>query len=157
MNNFVHIIVAVIISLTFSVGVFANSGEVTPTNKSQTWNILKTESWDEEWIDDIKKIPEESATEAKKEKIKQEISSYIIDSYKAQWDKILKDIDQTLQKTNPDKRDRIEAYKKIRISLEARRIKNNQWKKISETSKMIINEFLWHIIESIDKKVQELS
>ena len=77
MNNFVHIIVAILVSLTFSVGAFANSGEVTPATKSQTWTITKTEVWEEDWIDDIKKIPEESTVEAKKEKIKQNGKYYI--------------------------------------------------------------------------------
>lgn len=158
-NTLVRIITITLISLAFTVGTFAESGKDIGTGKVQSGNTLnsdtleqtKEENETEEYTE-----TKESVSEEKKEKIKQEISSYIIDSYKAQWDKILKDIDQTLQKTAPDKGDRIEAYKKIRISLEARRNRNNTAKKVSEISRMIINEFLIHMIDSIDKKIEEL-
>ena len=144
-NIFLRIIIWILISLTFSVGAFAESGATSWSGtKSITADDTSEEGWDE-------------TSEEKKERIKQEISSYIIDSYKAQWDKILKDIDQTLQKTAPDKEDRIEAYKKIRASLEARRQKNMKSLKTSDTSKTIVNEFLNHMIDSIDKKISDLS
>ena len=144
-NTLSRIIFGILISLTVSVSVFANStGKDSNTARLQSGSILITED-------------EESVTEEKKEQIKETISSFIIDSYKAQGDKILKDIDQTLQKTTPNKDDRIEAYKKIRISLEARRERNNLSKKVSETSKFIVGEFLLHMIDSIDKRISDLS
>jgi len=143
-NTLSRIIFGILISLTVSVSVFANStGKDSNTARLQSGSILITED-------------EESVTEEKKEQIKETISSFIIDSYKAQGDKILKDIDQTLQKTTPNKDDRIEAYKKIRISLEARRERNNLSKKVSETSKFIVGEFLLHMIDSIDKRISDL-
>ncbi len=112
-------------------------------------------------IEAIEKVGTENTNttsdDLKKEKIKQEISAYIIDSYKAQWDKILKDIEQTLIKTMPEKNDRIEAYDKIQQSLVARREKNKSSTKVSETSKVIIDAFLTHMIDSIEKRKTELS
>ena len=143
-NTLSRIIFGIIISLTVSVSVFASgTGKDSNTGRVQSGSILITDD-------------EESVTEEKKEQIKETISSFIIDSYKAQGDKILKDIDQTLQKTTPNKDDRIEAYKKIRISLEARRERNNLSKKVSETSKFIVGEFLLHMIDSIDKRISDL-
>lgn len=157
-NTFVRILVSLLISLTFSVGVFAaDVSKDTSSGKIQSGTTVETEKAEQDDEQEEEKETKEVATEAKKEKIKQEISSYIIDSYKAQGDKILKDIDQTLQKTAPDKDDRVEAYKKIRTSLEARKNRNNASKKVSETSKLIVGEFLNHMIESIDKKIVELS
>lgn len=152
MNTLLRITISLFFGLAFVSGVFAESGTIDGSgqvqSKAKTTQTVKVlEDTDTE---------EASLAEAKKEKIKQEISSYIIDSYKAQWDKILKDIDQTLQKTAPEKSDRIEAYTKIQSSLEARKEKNNDSKKISETSKMIVNAFLTHMIESIEKRIAEL-
>lgn len=118
--------------------------------------MKKTQAVDKQDEKDDEKEDTGSVLEAKKEKIKQEISSYIIDSYKSQWDKILLDIDKTLQKTAPDISDRLEAYDKIQSSLEARRKRNKNSLKINETSKIIVDAFLWHMIDSIEKKKKEL-
>lgn len=143
-NTSIRIITVFLISLCFWGNTFASSG----TTEESTTNEIETTPSNE--TSETTKITE------KKEKIKQEISTYIIESYKAQGDKLVKDIDQTLQKNIPDKKDRIEAYDKIQSSLEARRWTNKSSKKISETSKQIIDAFLTHIIESIEKKKQEL-
>ena len=159
-NTFSRIILVITLSLTtFWVSVFANgTGKDIESTRTQSGSITNTENSKEEVSEeDEGKDTKQEVSEEKKEKIKQEISSYIIESYKAQWDKILKDIDQTLQKTVSDKSDRIEAYKKIRTSLEARKDRNSASKKISESSKKIVNEFLSHMIEWIDKKITELS
>jgi hypothetical protein len=57
----------------------------------------------------------------------------------------------------PEKNDRIEAYDKIQQSLVARREKNKSSTKVSETSKVIIDAFLTHMIDSIEKRKTELS
>jgi hypothetical protein len=151
-NIFLRSIIVFLVSLTFSVGAFAES-DTGAVSKSGTQIQIKQVPSIEKQDDDEET---ESVREAKKEKIKQEISSYIIDSYKSQWDKILKDIDQTLQKTAPDIGDRISAYEKIQSSLEARRQRNKNSNKVNETSKVIIDAFLWHMIVSIEKKQKEL-
>ena len=142
------IILALIITLSFSTGVFAASWETESTSNTETGTTTEKDEGTE--------TEAGKAIEAKKEKIKQEVSSYIIESYKIQWDKILKDIDQTLLKSVPNKDDRIEAYTKIQSSLEGRRTRNNNSSKISETSKVIIEAFLTHMIDSIEKKVADL-
>ncbi len=88
-------------------------------------------------------------------KIKQDIQAYIIESYKAQWAKILKDLDVKLQKTIPDRSERQDAYGKIRDSLEIRK------KKIDDVDtsiikKEILSAFIDYMIGSIDEKIQEL-
>ncbi len=90
------------------------------------------------------------------EKVKKDINTYIIDSYKAQGTKILKDLDSKLQKTLPEPSERKEAYKKIRTALDLRkkRIENT---KTSETKKMILEEFLDHMMDNLDKKIEDLN
>jgi hypothetical protein len=155
-NTILRAIIVFLISLTFSVGVFAESDTGTMSKSGSETQARKTQSIDKQDDNNDDKEDTGSVLEAKKEKIKQEISSYIIDSYKSQWDKILKDIDQTLQKTTPDISERIEAYEKIQSSLEARRQRNKNSLKINETSKVIVDAFLWHMIDSIEKKKKEL-
>ncbi len=144
MNTLIRIISVILLSLAFSASVFASSGDTSDT-PSRTGSV-QSEDTDSE----------SNAKDEKKEKIKQEVSSYIIESYKAQWDKIIKDIDQTLQKNVPNIEDRIEAYDKIQKTLEARRKLNKSSTKISDTSKQIIDAFLTHMIDSIEKKKREL-
>ena len=90
------------------------------------------------------------------EKIKQDINSYIIESYKAQWTKIIKDLNNKLSKTLPADADRKDAYEKIRSSLALRkkRIENTP---MSDTKKLILDEFLEHMIDLLDKKIAELN
>lgn len=89
------------------------------------------------------------------EKIKQDINSYIIESYKAQWTKIIKDLSIKLTKTVPDIEERKEAYKKIQSSLELRK-KKTEKVKMSDTKKLILTEFLDHMIDLLDTKINEL-
>ena len=94
--------------------------------------------------------------EQEEQKLKQDINTYIIESYKAQGTKIIKDLSIKLSKSLPDKNDRQEAYQKIRMSLETRLEKTGKLK-MSETKKLILKEFLSHMIELLDKKIEELS
>lgn len=90
-----------------------------------------------------------------KEKVKQELNAYIIDSYKAQGTKIMKELDARLQKAIPDPNEREEAYTKILTSLKLRekRIENM---KAGETKKLILREFLNHMITNIEKKIENI-
>lgn len=89
------------------------------------------------------------------EKVKQDIHAYIIESYKTQGTKILKDLDIKLQKSIPDKAERKEAYKKIRSSLDLRK-KRIESLDTSTIKKEILSEFLDHMISTIDKRISEL-
>lgn len=88
------------------------------------------------------------------EQIKEDIQAYIIESYKIQGTKILKDLDGKLQKTIPNSADRKEAYIKIKASLELRK-KRIEDLDASKIKKEILAEFLDHMIHSIDKKIEE--
>lgn len=100
-------------------------------------------------------VSEEIDSEEEEEKIKQDINSYIIESYKVQWTKIIKDLSTKLTKTLPDGDERQEAYRKIQDSLELR--KNRMEKiKMSETKRLILEEFLNHMIDLLGKKIEEL-
>jgi hypothetical protein len=112
-------------------------------------------------------LPDDSATETQtgevdteltieeKEKVKQELNAYIIDSYKAQGNKIIKELDAKLQKAIPDPDEREEAYKKILISLQLREKRINNMK-AGETKKLILKEFLNHMINNIEKKIENI-
>lgn len=89
-------------------------------------------------------------------KIKQDIQAYIIESYKAQWAKILKDLDVNLQKTIPDKADRQEAYTKIRDSLALRK-KRIDSIDTSIIKKEILTAFIDYMIGTINIKIQALN
>lgn len=131
--------------------------------KNETWALevsqkegISTDADEEKTetgtLDDIKTSSEKSDEE---EKLKQDINTYIIESYKAQWSKIVKELSVKLTKSIPDGKDRQEAYKKIQSSLELR-VKRTERLKMSETKKMILAEFLEHVIGLLEKKIEEL-
>lgn len=68
----------------------------------------------------------------------------------------MKELSIKLTQTLPDPKDRQEAYKKIRSSLELR-LERIVRVKMSDTKKLILQEFLSHIISLLNKKVEELS
>jgi hypothetical protein len=83
-NTILRAIIVFLISLTFSVGVFAESDTGTMSKSGSETQARKTQSIDKQDDNNDDKEDTGSVLEAKKEKIKQEISSYIIDSYKSQ-------------------------------------------------------------------------
>lgn len=127
--------------------------------KSRSGSDIQNDSQEEvessvgEEKNDIKSTDIEKSTD--EEKVKKDINTYIIDSYKAQGTKILKDLDVKLQKTIPDPTERKEAYKKIRTALELRK-KRIETTKTSDIKKMILEEFLSHMTESLNKKIEEI-
>ncbi len=90
------------------------------------------------------------------EKIKEDIQGYIIESYKIQGTKILKDLDIKLQKSIPNIDDREEAYVKIKTSLEIRK-KRIEELDASTIKKQILAEFLDHMIHLINLKLDEFN
>ncbi len=139
---------------------YASTGKISPlvslsgTERSISGSLeilveKKTSSWS------IQKEVSEEIDSEEEEKIKQDINSYIIESYKAQGTKIIKDLSTKLTKTLPDTNERQEAYRKIQDSLELR--KNRMEKvKMSETKRLILEEFLNHMIDLLGKKIEEL-
>jgi len=128
------------------------SGYASDTRASSSWSQINKE-------DRLEQPNNTWATEEKEEKqqkIREEISSFIIESYKAQWDKIVRDIETTLQKNVPDRAERMRAYERIQLSLEARKKMNRSSSKMSDTNKEIIDIFLSYMIDSIEKKKEEI-
>ncbi len=93
--------------------------------------------------------------EKEKETVQWLINSYILETYKAQWDKILKDMDLSLQKKIPDIEKRTQAYTSIQTTLELR--KNRILKvNISEVNKSLLNSYFEYMIDSLEKKKESL-
>lgn len=84
-------------------------------------------------------------------KLKRDINSYIIESYKAQWNKIIKDLSIKLTKTIAEPEERKLAYEKIQDSLKSRLEKTEETEG-SDSKKEILQEFLRHLIQLLDKK-----
>lgn len=97
----------------------------------------------------------EPITPEEKEQVKKDLNEYIIESYKVQGTKILKELDIKLQKSLPEAKERREAYKKILISLELRE-KRLEKMKTSQTKKIILKWFLDHMIDILEKKMENL-
>jgi hypothetical protein len=98
----------------------------------------------------------ESGSTNSEKRIKQEINTYIIESYKAQWNKIIKDLSAKLTISIPEEKDRKIAYEKIRASLSMRIEQTQEDETISETKREILIEFLKHLIGLLNKKISEL-
>ena len=95
----------------------------------------------------------ENAIEDKKtEKNAQKI---ILEVYKIQWNKILKDMDANIEKVNPDPKVRIDVYSGIRKTLEFRKQRLEKMD-LSEESKDILSGYIEYMIVSIDKKIKNL-
>lgn len=106
--------------------------------------VVKNEQTEEdEWVKD------------EKENVQSLINSYILETYKAQWDKILKDMDMSLQKKIPDTQKRIQAYDSIQTTLELRKtriLKVN----ISEVNKELLWAYFDYMITSLEKRKENL-
>ncbi len=95
----------------------------------------------------------ENAIEDKKtEKNAQKI---ILEVYKMQWNKILKDMDANIEKVNPDPKVRIDVYSGIRKTLEFRKQRLEKMD-LGEESKDILSGYIEYMIASIDKKIKNL-
>lgn len=115
---------------------------------------------DEKEKKDIKKSDKEDKedsdfTPEDKEKVQQEINTYILEAYKLQGNKILKDIDVSLQKINTDSETRIKAYARIQRTLEMRK-KRIQNMDLSENNKTILTAYLQYMINALEKKQANL-
>lgn len=106
-----------------------------------------SETWSRIEINDIERRKIET-------KLKRDINSYIIESYKAQWSKIIKDLSIKLSKTIAEPKERKLAYEKIQESLKSRLDKTDEIEG-SDSKKEILQEFLRHLIQLLDKKIEE--
>ncbi len=98
---------------------------------------------------------EEDTPKSEKDTVQWLINSYILETYKAQWDKILKDMDISLQKKIPDIEKRTQAYTSIQKTLELR--KNRILKvDISEINKVLLSSYFEYMIDALEKKKEGL-
>lgn len=91
----------------------------------------------------------------KPREIVQDINTYILDAYKAQGDKILKNLDISLKKTMPKSADQIDAYRRLRSAL----ISNIQQAKeanMSDTRRGLVVAYLNYLIDQITLRISEL-
>ena len=91
----------------------------------------------------------------KPREIVQDINTYILDAYKSQGDKILKNLDISLKKTMPKSADQIDAYKRLRSAL----ISNIQQAKeanMSDTRRGLVVAYLNYLIDQITLRISEL-
>lgn len=129
-----------------------------PEAKSETGIIKK----DEKKIKKINikeekedSVDDENFSQEEKERVQREIGMYILEAYKFQWNKILKDIDVSLQKINSDSETRIQAYFRIQKTLEMRR-KRVQNMDLSDNNKEILTQYLDYMIAALEKRQIEL-
>ena len=147
MKTWVKIILGIWLTLAFGIGsLFASKDEDTKTpSKSQTGQT------------EIKTGTKTTSDEDNSEKeVKKEINAYIIEAYKLQWAKILKDIDSSLQKLDLDDEGIREAYQRIRDTLDTRRKKLQSSDTLSENSKEILSEYLAYMIVGLNKRIKDL-
>jgi hypothetical protein len=95
---------------------------------------------------------EEKIEEQKTEKNAQKI---ILEVYKIQGNKILKDMDISIEKVNPDPKIRIDIYSSIQKTLELRKIKVEKWE-MSKDSKDILTGYINYMVYAIEKKKKNL-
>lgn len=133
-------------SFAMSWAVMSNSWEVSSkiknNEKIEKNDIEETNSGSEE-----KKI-EEKKTEKNAQKI-------ILEVYKIQGNKILKDMDTNITKVNPDPKVRIEVYTWIQKTLEFRKQKLEK-SEMSEESKDILTGYIDYMLYAIEKKKKNL-
>jgi hypothetical protein len=167
-NNFRNCLI--LISLFF----LSISGGFTASGQERTGgNIIESTASGRENIEDIKppKEPKKDikslikTIEKEKEKEKEkdetetdvgEINKAIIQLYKIQWNKVLKELDQSFQKFYEDDETRLQAYKQIQSTYVALK-KKSQNTEMSENNKKILWAYLDYMISMLEKKIQELT
>jgi hypothetical protein len=97
-------------------------------------------------------LEEKKAEDKKTEKNAQKI---ILDVYKIQWNKILKDMDTNIEKVNSDPKVRIDVYSGIQKTLELRKQKLEK-SEMSDESKDILTSYIDYMITSIEKRKKNL-
>jgi hypothetical protein len=125
----------------------------TEAKKEEKKSKISVESKEEN--QDMPDTVSASGNTSDKEKVQQEINTYILEAYKIQWNKILKDIDSSLQKINPDAETRIQAYYNIQKTLEMRK-KRVRAMTLSDNNKDILNDYLEYMIQALKKRQAEL-
>lgn len=132
------------------------SGLTTTGSWNTTIKEQKIEKVDKEVLTE-KIESNEDKKEKKVEEKKTEINAQkiILEVYKIQGNKILKDMDSSIEKINPDPKIRIEIYSSIQKTLEFR--KQKLWKsEMSNDSKDILIWYIDYMVSAIEKRKKTL-
>ena len=132
------------------------SGLTTAGSWNTTIKEQKNEKVDKEVLTE-KIESNEDKKEKKVEEKKTEINAQriILEVYKIQGNKILKDMDASIEKINPDPKIRIEIYSSIQKTLEFR--KQKLWKsEMSNDSKDILIWYIDYMVSAIEKRKKTL-
>jgi hypothetical protein len=125
------------------------------TGLTRAIEVRKTPIQDSSGSTDTTVIEPTTKNTEEEKKLKQDINSYIIESYKVQGNKIINDLSLNLSRKIPNPDERSLAYEKIQVSLESR-IKRTESLNMSESKKEVLTGFLEHLIYLLDKKIEEL-
>jgi hypothetical protein len=140
------LIIFAIVSTLFQTHAFAASGTIVSTGSKLRMSLQESDT-------DTGTILEEKKAEDKKtEKNAQKI---ILDVYKIQGNKILKDMDTNIEKVNSDPKVRIDVYSGIQKTLELRKQKLEK-SEMSDESKDILTSYIDYMISSIEKRKKSL-
>lgn len=143
---------------------FSDANDVHVQTGSSEQEKQKENSQEQKKVDDTQKVDDSKKNDTKtdviddseeKEKVQKEINAYILEAYKIQWNKILKDIDISLQKINPDVETRIQAYARIQKTLEMRK-KRVQNMDLSDNNKSILIKYLDYLVSILKRRQAEL-
>lgn len=151
---YIRIIVILISSLflLWVEGSFAMSGS--DTSSGETVKIKMTEKV----LEEKKSAESESGIENRKieeQKTETNAQKIILEVYKIQGTKILKDMDTSITKVNPDPKVRIEVYSWIQKTLEFRKQKLEK-SEMSNQGKDILTGYIDYMIFTIGKKIKNL-
>lgn len=134
-------------------GSFAMSGSINTGSVETTIKTKNTEKIEGDQLIETNTGTEERRVEEKKtEKNAQKI---ILEVYKIQGNKILKDMDSSITKVNPDPKVRIEVYTGIQKTLEFRKQKLEK-SEMSNESKNILTGYIDYMVYAIEKKIKNL-
>jgi hypothetical protein len=123
----------------------------TNTGALTTIKVKEIEKSGSETVENIT-TEEEKIEEKKTEKNAQKI---ILEVYKIQWNKILKDMDVSIEKLNSDPKIRIDIYSSIQKTLEFRKQKVEK-SIISTEGKWILVWYIDYMVTAIEKKKKNL-
>jgi hypothetical protein len=135
-----------LVSILFQMDAFAASGTIVSTGSKLRMNIQESDT--ETGIILEEKKAEDKKTEKNAQKI-------ILDVYKIQGNKILKDMDTNIEKLNSDPKVRIDVYSGIQKTLELRKQKLEK-SEMSDESKDILTSYIDYMISSIEKRKKNL-
>jgi hypothetical protein len=93
--------------------------------------------------------------EEKKILVMQDINAYILEAYKAQGDKILRNLDISLRKAMTKKEDQIDAYRRLRSALIDNRDQTRKIK-MSDTRRTLVVGFLGYLIDQLSIRIEDL-